>query len=299
MLELFVKYLTLFAVTSQSVVYGIILGIVQGISEWLPISSKTQVLFVSTYLLGLNINEAYAFGLFMEIGTIFAAVIYFRKELVSLVKSIIGKGSREERTLLNYVVVSTIVTAIIAAPLYLWLANSLTGEYNLGIPMLIIGVVLIADALLIKYSRSKYSDDKNRKMLTQMNFKDYILVGIAQGIAALPGISRSGATTSTLLLLNVEAREAFRLSFIDMIFATAGAVVLTYVASKAQIMSAVSVIGLSGLIIAIVVATIISLLLINFLLGIARKSSIIYLTSALGIIALIGGSLILFFNVAA
>lgn len=298
-LELIIKYFTLFTITSQNVIYGVILGVVQGISEWLPISSKTQVLFVSTYLLGLNINEAYAFGLFMEIGTILAAVIYFRKELMNLIRTLMGHGDSEGKPLLKYVVISTITTGIIAAPIYLYLVDSLTGAYNLGIPMLIIGIVLIADALLIKYSRSKYSDDKNRKTLTQLGIKEYILVGIAQGIAALPGVSRSGATTSTLLLLNVEAKEAFRLSFIDMIFATGGAVVLTYVASKAQILSAIAVIGVSGLIIAIIVATVISLLLINFLLGIARKSSIIYLTAALGIIALIGGGLILFFNVAA
>lgn len=299
MLELIIKYFMLFVITSQQVVYGIILGIVQGISEWLPISSKTQILFVSTYLLHLTINQAYAFGLFMEIGTILAAVIYFRNELISLVKTLIGGGNEESKALLKYIVVSMIATAVIAGPLYLWVVDSLTGSYNLGIPMLIIGLVLIADALLIKYSRSKYSNDKNRKTLTQMSIKEYLLVGIAQGIAALPGVSRSGATTSTLILLNVEAREAFRLSFIDMIFATSGAVVLTYVASKGAITSAIAIIGISGLLVSIVVATIVSLLLINFLLGIARKSSIIYLTSGLGIIALIGGGLILFFNIAA
>lgn len=298
MLELIIKYVALFAVTSQQIVYGIILGIVQGISEWLPISSKTQILFVSTYILGLNINEAYAFGLFMEIGTIFAAVIYFRKELISLIKSLIGTGDKESKTLLKYVVISTIATGIIAAPIYLYLVNALTGDYNLGIPMLIIGIVLIADAFLIKYSRSKYANDKNRRTLTNLSVKDYILVGIMQGIAALPGVSRSGATTSMLLLLNVEAREAFRLSFIDMIFATSGAVVLTLIASKAQIASALAIIGISGLVVSIVVATLVSLVLINFLLGIARKSSIIYLTSALGIIALIGGGIILLFNIA-
>src|SRR5271154_604614 len=113
MFEFILKYFILFTVTSQQVIYGIILGVVQGISEWLPISSKTQILFVSTYLLGLNINEAYAFGLFMEIGTIFAAIIYFRKELWSLVNSLIGKGDKESRILLKYVVISTIATAII------------------------------------------------------------------------------------------------------------------------------------------------------------------------------------------
>jgi len=284
------RLITLIILISQQAIYGVILGIVQGVSEWLPISSKTQVLIVSTYLLKLNFNEAYAFGLFMEIGTIFAAVIYFRKELISLIKVLIRRGDTESKFLFNYVLVSTIFTAVIAAPLYLYV-ETLTGTYNIGIPMLLIGAVLIGDAAIIKYSRSKYSNDKNRRLVSQMSLKDYILVGIVQGISALPGVSRSGATTSTLLLLNVEAREAFRLSFIDMIFATSGAVLLTYLASRSSILSTLALIGSTGLIIAIIIATVVSLLLINFLLKIAGKSSIIYLTSALGIIALISGAL--------
>jgi len=290
MLDNIAHLIILIALVSQQAVYGVILGIVQGVSEWLPISSKTQVLIVSTYLLKLNFNEAYAFGLFMEIGTIFAAVIYFRKELISLIKVLIRRGDTESKFLFNYVLVSMIFTAVIAAPLYLYV-EALTGTYNIGIPMLLIGAVLIGDVAIIKYSRSKYSKDKNRRLVSQMSLKDYILVGIVQGISALPGVSRSGATTSTLLLLNVEAREAFRLSFIDMIFATSGAVLLTYLASRSSILSTLALIGSTGLIIAIIIATVVSLLLINFLLKIAGKSSIIYLTSALGIIALISGAL--------
>jgi len=289
-LDYLINLIILALTVSQKVLYGVTLGIVQGIAEWLPISSKTQVLIASTYLLKLNFNEAYAFGLFMEIGTIFAALIYFRKELISLIRFLIGRGNAESGFLFRYILVSMVFTAMIAAPLYLFI-DSLTGTYNLGIPMLLMGIVLIGDALIIKYSRSKYSKDKNRKLVSQMSLKDYILVGIAQGISALPGVSRSGATTSTLLLLNVETREAFRLSFIDMIFASSGAVVLTYLASKASILSTIALIGPTGLLIAIVVATVVSLLLINFLLNIAKRSSIIYLTLALGIIALASGAL--------
>ena len=59
----------------------IILGGNQGISDWLPVSSKTQIILTSQYLLGLDFQQAYAFGLFLEIGTAFAAIIYFRREV--------------------------------------------------------------------------------------------------------------------------------------------------------------------------------------------------------------------------
>jgi Uncharacterized bacitracin resistance protein len=61
--------------------YPIILGIIQGISEWLPISSKTQILIASNYLLNINPSIGYTFGLFMEIGTVLSALLYFRRDI--------------------------------------------------------------------------------------------------------------------------------------------------------------------------------------------------------------------------
>ncbi len=290
MLENAIHMLALAAALSQQLAYGAILGIVQGVSEWLPISSKTQILIVSTYLLNLNFNQAYAFGLFMEIGTVFASVIYFRKEVVSMIRAIFGRGGIEGRFLLRYVIVSTVVTGILGSMLYLYV-DSLQGTYNVGLPMIVVGAVLIGDALFIKYSRSKYGSRKNRRTVGQLGVKDYAVVGIAQGIAALPGVSRSGATTSALLLLNVETDEAFRLSFIDMILATTGAILLTWIASRSAVSSGIASIGVTGLIVSIIIATAISLVLIRLLLGIAKKSSIVYLTAALGVIALVGGAL--------
>lgn len=290
MLENIIYLLTLVISFSQQVAYGILLGIVQGVSEWLPISSKTQIIIVSTYLLKLTFSQAYAFGLFMEVGTVFAAIIYFRNEVLSIIKALFGRGSDGGKSLLKYVLISTIFTGIIGSMLYL-VVDSLQGTYNIGLPMLVLGFILVGDAFFIKYSRSRYNKNKNRRTVRQMGFKDYAAVGIAQGIAALPGVSRSGVTTSVLLLLNVETDEAFRLSFINMILATGGAVILTIIVSTSSISSSIASIGVYGLLISIVVATLISLFFIGFLLNLAKKSSIVYLILALGIIALVGGAL--------
>ncbi len=230
----------------------------------------------------------------MEIGTIFAAVVYFRKDLLKMVQVLLGSKNQMDRKLLIYVVVVTVITGIIAVPLYL-VADSISG-IALGIPMLIVGLVLLADAALIRYSRQKREKGINSRKLENLSLKDYILIGIVQGISALPGVSRSGTTTSAMLLLDVEPDEAFRLSFVVGIFASIGAFGLTLIASKANVSAAVSVIGLGGIIVAIIVATVVSLFLIDFLIKIAGKSKIIYLITALGIIAITSGLLYLVFR---
>ena len=271
--------------------YSIIIGIIQGISEWLPISSKTQIIVSSTYLLKLSFQQAYTFGLFMEIGTLTAAIIYFRKDLAELVRLILGSKDKRQRKLLNYLIVVTVITGVIGAPLYL-VADSITG-IALSIPMLIIGFTLLVDAALIRYSKKKQRKGTTPRKLENLTLKDYALIGISQGIAALPGVSRSGITTSTMLFLNVEPDEAFRLSFIAGIFAAIAAFGLTITASQSNVAASIAGIGLTGLAIAIITSTIISLLLIDFLIKIAGKQKITYLTAGLGIIAIASGLLYL------
>ena len=270
--------------------YSILIGIVQGVAEWLPVSSKTQVLLASSYLLKLDYQQAYTFGLFMEIGTVLAAVIYFRGYLLDLMRVLAGSKDPEKRKLFVYVLVVTLVTGIIGVPLYL-VADSVQGV-SIGIPMLVIGLVLIGDALFIRYSRKNRQGSLPRTF-KDMRAKDYLIVGVMQGIAALPGVSRSGITVSSMLLLDIEPDEAFKLSFLVGIFASLAAFALTALISGANVGQALSVIGAAGLGVAIITATVVSLFLIDFLIKVASKSSIVYLTGALGVIAFGVGALYL------
>jgi undecaprenyl-diphosphatase len=230
----------------------------------------------------------------MEIGTIIAAVVYFRKDLIEIIQVLLGSKNKLQRKLLIYIVIVTLITAIIAVPIYL-VADSIKG-IALGIPMLIVGLILIADAVLIRYSRKRREKGMNSRKLEDLTLRDCALVGIVQGIAALPGVSRSGVTTSAMLLMNVEPDEAFRLSFLAGIFASIGAFGLTLIVSKSNVAVAVNGIGLAGIFVAIIVSTIVSLFLIDFLIKVAGKSKIIYLITALGIIAMASGLLYLTFG---
>jgi undecaprenyl-diphosphatase len=258
--------------------YAIILGLVQGTSEWLPISSKTQVLFASTLLFSLPLAVAYAFGLFMEIGSVGSALVYFRRDILSLF---------HERRLVVYLLVVTVFTGLVGAPLYYLTDKVLsTSPYNIGIPMVLLGLVLIGIGFYIRYSRTR---PRLVDGLQEMKLKNYVLIGIAQGIAALPGVSRSGMTVSTMLLMGVKPEQAFRLSYLAYIPASLGAFFVTLILSKTQVDAAIQVVEPTGVLIAVATAAVVGIVVISYLLKFAKTSRIYVIDFVLGAIALIVG----------
>jgi len=266
---------------------GILLGLVQGISEWLPISSKTQVIIVSNYLYHFTFQEAYAFGLFLEAGTFVAALVYFRSEVLKVLKALVGAGDEEGWMLLKYLIVVTLITAALGVLIYKVVSMTVTGSV-LGVPMMVLGLILIGDGALIHFARGRQTPKRGLKDLT---IRDLVLVGIAQGVAAFPGVSRSGATVSAMLLLGVNPRESFRLSFLALIPASVGATITTILISKVQITSAISVITPPVLAVALVVTVLVGLVLIRVLLRVASNPRIALLVIALGILAILSGVL--------
>jgi undecaprenyl-diphosphatase len=264
---------------------GVLLGIVQGISEWLPISSKTQIIVVSTYLFGLDFQKAYSFGLFLEAGTFLAAVFYFRKEVTKVLRAMVGKGDREGRSLLTFLLVATAITGVLGVGIYL-LVSDVTSSPVIGIPMIVLGLVLLADAALIKFARNRLAPTKGIEDLT---LRDDVLIGLAQGLSAFPGVSRSGTTVSAMLLLGLKPEESFRLSFLALIPASVGAAIVSVLFSHGGLSSVISTVGLPIITVAIVTAMMVSLLLIRVLLRFATSSRITVLIIALGLIAIFSG----------
>src|SRR2546428_14041682 len=221
---------------------------------------------------------AYAFGLFMEIGSIGSALVYFRRDIRSLF---------DDRRLLVYLTVVTIVTGLVGAPLYYLTDKVLTtSPYNIGIPMVLLGLVLIGIGFYVRYSRTK---PRLVVGLEQMKLENYILVGIEQGIAALPGVSRSGMTVSTMLLMGVKPEQAFRLSYLAYIPASLGAFFVTLLLSKSQVDTAIQVVEPTGILIAIATSALIGIVVISYLLKFAKTSRIYIIDFVLGSIALVLG----------
>ena len=264
---------------------GILLGIVQGISEWLPISSKTQVILASNFLFGLSFSQGYALGLFLEAGTFIAALYYFRREVWKVLLSLVGRGDDEGRAMLKYLVIVTALTAVVGVIIYATVSESYTGPV-LGIPMIALGCVLLGDAVLITVAKSKYTPTKGLK---DLSLTELIVIGLVQGVAAFPGVSRSGVTVSAMLLMGINPRDSFKLSFLALIPAAIGAAGVTLVFSPDQISTAIDAVGVPVILLSIVTTVLVGVVLIRLLLRVAGSNRIALLTAALGVLAIFSG----------
>src|SRR3989344_584354 len=194
-----------------------ILGLVQGIFEWLPISSEGALLFIqSNFFNNLNLDSLLKIALFLHLGTFFAALIYFRKDVKELLSSLKSykHSTIETKKLLNFLIISTIVSGIIGFVIYKFVLNA-AKNFTLSskIITITIGIFLLITGYLLLTSSKKRMYANNRTIY-HLTIVDSLLLGFVQGIAVLPGLSRSGLTVSSLLLRNVDDKTSLRLSFL-------------------------------------------------------------------------------------
>lgn len=190
-------------------VESIILGAVQGIFEWLPISSQGNLILLMVGFFKIGAAEAVKYSIFLHLGTLFAVVVYFWKDIVKIIKNLKTykpEFKEKHNGLISFLVVSTIISGIIGYPLFKVISDfSFRGEFFLGL----IGLALIITGILQKVAfRKKIQEEK---MLT---LKDSIILGIVQGISVIPGISRSGITISFFLLKRYSGKQGLYLSFL-------------------------------------------------------------------------------------
>ncbi|RAW44743.1 UDP-diphosphatase [Halorubrum sp. 48-1-W] len=210
--------------TDTDLLIAVLAGIVQGVVEWLPVSSQGNLALFLTFV-GTEPEAALQLALFLQVGTTLSAATYYRGEILTALRATPGwrpAGAYDgDNALVSYVVLASAVTGLVGIPLYVFavdLASQLTG----GVFIAGIGVLLVATGVLT-YASESVSMGVNR----DPTLVDSVLVGAVQGFAILPGISRSGVTTSALLFRSYDPPAAFRLSFLISIPASVGAAVLT------------------------------------------------------------------------
>jgi undecaprenyl-diphosphatase len=203
--------------------HAIVLGLVQGLSEFLPISSSGHLLLVP-WLCGWDDFDSSsvekAFDVALHLGTLIAAIFYFRKDLAVYVRDGLrlvfsrGRTATPEGRLAWLLLLSTIPAAAAGALLESWIDD------KLGTPV-IIGISLIVFGLLLAWA----DRSTGQRKVEGFGVRDAVIVGAAQALALNPGTSRSGITMTAARFRGFDRDAAVRLSFLMMIPVTGGAIV--------------------------------------------------------------------------
>ncbi len=197
---------------------GLLAGMVQGVAEWLPISSKTLLIIIFLSL-GLTPGQAYMLGLFLNGATSLAAIIYFRHEI----HGILHAKDEMSRGVLYFILASIPMTGLVAIPLSMLTLRFVGSGREM---MILVGVLLIITGLMTWRSKNLMTGVEKLPSI-----RDGVIVGAAQGFSSLPGISRSGITLLVLITLGYKPRQALMLSFLMGIPATLGGSFYSLIAS--------------------------------------------------------------------
>ena len=198
---------------------AIFLGIIQGLTEFLPVSSSGH-LVLSQYFLGLGESSDNVFEIFLHMGTLIAVIVYFRKMLWDMVISMFHWGNNVDsqthlhnRFLVLYLGISTFVTGVFYLLFSDFLESMFTKPMLVAIMLSVTGVIIFC---------SDFIKDRGVPAMSMGPMRS-ILIGLGQGIAIIPGISRSGTTISISVMSGIKRKDAAQFSFLLSIPAILGA----------------------------------------------------------------------------
>jgi len=204
--------------SGSEILVALAVGIAQGVLEWLPVSSEGNIALLLSAL-GQAPERVVAFALFVHLGTALSATAYYRREVCDLAALVPrwrpDRAFDGELAAVTFLAVGTLVSGIVGITAYVSLSGLFTASSGGALLAVVGGLLVITGAF--QYAVRGGGGDR-----TTPDGVDAVVVGIAQGLAILPGVSRSGVTAGTLLLRGHEPNRAFRLSFLLAIPASVG-----------------------------------------------------------------------------
>ncbi|MDC1211916.1 undecaprenyl-diphosphate phosphatase [bacterium] len=190
----------------MSIIEAIILGIIQGLTEFLPVSSSGHLELAKAIFQDESLpEESLLFTVVLHFATALSTIVVFRKEIAELFQGLLQFKWNEQSQFSLKIIISMMPAAVIGV-----LFNDQI-EALFSKQILLVGAMLIITGLLL------FLADRAKRTDKTVSFSNALLIGIAQAIAILPGISRSGATISTSVLLGVDREKAARFSFLMVV----------------------------------------------------------------------------------
>tara|TARA_R110002073_G_scaffold108336_5_gene243548 strand:+ start:126853 stop:127644 length:792 start_codon:yes stop_codon:yes gene_type:complete len=254
---------------------AVLLGIIQGLTEFLPVSSSGH-LELAKAILGDNSvpQESLIFTVVLHFATALSTIVIFRKEIIQIFKGLFQFRWNEETQFSLKIIVSMIPTAFIGLYFEEEIASLFGGQ------VLLVGFMLFITALLLLLA------DKAKDSTKKVSFFNSLVIGVSQAIAVLPGISRSGATISTSVLLGVDRSKAARFSFLMVVPLIVGKVIKDVSGGEINFESA----EIAPLAIGFIAAFLSGLIACKWMITLVKKSKLIYFSiycAVVGSIAII------------
>lgn len=263
----------------MEVIDAIILGVVQGLTEFLPVSSSGH-LELGKAILGDNSlpEESLLFTVVLHFATALSTIVVFRKDILNILKGMFKFQWNDDLKFVTKIAISMIPAALIGFTYEQELAELFNGNIKL------VGFMLILTALLL------YLADRAKDTDKKVSFLNALVIGVAQAIAMLPGVSRSGATISTSVLLGNDKTKAARFSFLMVVPLIFGKIAKDILSGELTYESE----NFTHLSIGFVAAFVAGLLACTWMIAIVKKSKLTYFSiycTIVGIIAIIVSSI--------
>ncbi|MEW6328684.1 MAG: undecaprenyl-diphosphate phosphatase [Candidatus Micrarchaeota archaeon] len=232
---------------------ALFLGVLQGLTEWLPISSSAHLALAQNFL---GLGARIAFDVMLHFSTLLAVLAFYARDILAIAKNFLKRNSREQKFVMN-IIIASVPTAIIG------FAFKDFFESMFSSPLLIALALLITGAWLMLASRAGKGE-------RGVSGREAFVIGVAQGLSVAPGISRSGATIGAGLLLGVDKKEAARFSFLAAIPAIIGAAIFE---GRKAVFSSVEP---SAVIVGTAAAALVGYFAISLLLRVLEKNKLEY-----------------------
>lgn len=255
---------------------ALLLGIIQGLTEFLPVSSSGHLALFSE-ILGANRlpEENLVFTILVHAATALATLIVFRKDIAAIISGVFQKDDTQARHFIGKIIVSMVPAVVVG----LFFEEQITALFGSNVAL--VGAMLCLTALLLFFS------DRTTEKQHTITYKIALIIGLAQAVAILPGISRSGATIATALLIGAARHEAARFSFLMVIPLILGSMAKKLLDNSTDVFASVDVLPMA---VGFVAALISGILACSWMIALVKRSKLIYFTvycAVVGSIALV------------
>lgn len=246
----------------MSILEAIILGALQGLTEFLPVSSSGH-LQLAKELLGVELTSNLTFDVLLHMATVLSTIVVLWSEIWWLVKGLFSRGMNDEKSYFLKLVVSMIPIGVVGLLLRDKIDALLSSQYI----MVVVGAMLLLTALLLSFAY--YAKPRHKATIS---YRDAFIIGLSQAVASMPGLSRSGTTIATGLMLGNEKGAVATFSFLMVLAPIVGQTILDVADGG------LSIVGVStaSLVAGFVSAFVVGCLACKTMIGVVKRGKLIW-----------------------